>query len=72
MKVDKKEIYLDEEDEYIALSITLGVLKKEYEEMPRWLFVKKEWNEYLMRKLRMEKRLRVLQGKMGYDSVLSD
>lgn len=72
MKVDKKEIYLDDEDEMIALCIGLEVLKKGYEEMPRWFFVKREWNDYLAQKLRMEKRLRVLQGKMGYDSAVSD
>ena len=71
MKVDKKKIYLDEEDEIIALTIAKQVMEYNFE-LPKWCYLQSEWNTYVMKKVEIENRLRKLKEKMGYDTPAVD
>ena len=62
MQVDMKAIYIDREDEAIAISIALQVLDKVYkEESARWFWLPSEWSSYIVQRAALQKRLRKLQ-----------
>lgn len=67
MQVDCKNIYIDSEDEAIALGIALKKLVKDYD-VARWMFLPSEWSEYVQKKVRMQNHLRKLQEKVSYNT----
>ena len=45
MRVNSKEIFIDNEDEMLAVECALVYLEKEWD-FPRWMFLNSEWQEY--------------------------
>ena len=62
MKVNNKEIYLDSEDEAIAVSIAIQILDKKFKDTSaRWMWLPSVWGDYVVQKTALQKRLRKLQ-----------
>ena len=67
MKVNKRDIFLDIEDELTAIELELVALEEEYEGA-KWMFLPREWAVYVQKKVRLKQRLRKLKDKLGYDA----
>lgn len=72
MKVNKNDIFVDDEDEIVHLELMLTRLHGLFEEMPRWFFLKSEWNEYLFQKGQIKRRLSILKENLGYNNAVAD
>jgi hypothetical protein len=60
LKVQSSNIYIDADDERLALEIELNKLSDMYL-LPRWAYLTSEWNEFIIKKVRLERCLRNLQ-----------
>ena len=67
MKVGK-DIYLTDEEELVALEVVRSMLIKNFEEMPRWFFIRCEWHDYILRKIALSNRIRKLKATIGYNT----
>ena len=67
MKVGK-DIYLTDEEELVALEVVRNILIKNFEEMPRWFFIRSEWHDYILRKISLSNRIRKLKAAIGYNT----
>lgn len=65
MKVNSKDLYVDIEDELIAVSIAIQLLDKKFRDTSaKWMWLPSEWSEYVVTKIGLQKRLRKLQAMM--------
>lgn len=73
MKVDSGAIYIDAEDEMIALTVAIQLLDKKFRETSaRWMWLNSEWSKYVVQKAAMQKRLRKLKAELGYNDIVAD
>ena len=70
MKVNKNQIWLDEEDEYLYYLLRLKDL--EYNTLPKEFYLVPEWSAIMIEKVFIKKRLRVLKELIGYDLSVAD
>ena len=70
MKVNKNQIWLDEEDEYLYYLLKLKDL--ENNTLPKEFHLVSEWSAIMTEKVFVKKRLRVLKELIGYDLSVAD
>lgn len=71
MRVDKTQIYLNDEDELIAVEVALVSWEEQWEGA-KWMFLPREWAEYVQGKVALKKRLRKIKERMEYNNTVSD
>ena len=67
MQVSKSDIYVDIEDELLAVEIALANWEERWEGA-KWMFLPREWAIYVQGKVALKRRLRKLKEKLGYDT----
>lgn len=73
MKVDSRYIYIDNEDEMIAVSVAIQLLDKKFKETSaRWMWLPSEWGEYVVKRSGLQKRLRKLKAELEYNNTVAD
>lgn len=65
LKVNSKDIFIDNEDELLYVEYLLERLQYEWC-LPRWAYLRSEWSEYLIKKSAVERRLRKLKENISY------
>jgi hypothetical protein len=68
--VDKNQIWIDDEDEYLSTKIQLD--NEEYWHLPKDFYLPYEWQEIIIKKVRLKNRLRKLKEKISYDNNVAD
>lgn len=73
MKVNSSAIYIDAEDEMIALTVAIQLLDKKFRDTSaKWMWLNSEWSNYIIQKTAMQKRLRKLKAELGYNDIVAD
>jgi len=73
MKVSSKDIFLDDEDRLLAVSLEIENLDKVYSDTSaRWMWVNEEWGNYVRKKVQLKKELRKLKERLGYNTETAD
>ena len=70
MRVDKNQIWIDDEDEYLGIKIQLD--NEEYWHLSKDFYLPHEWQEIIMKKVILKNRLRKLKEKICYDNNVAD
>jgi hypothetical protein len=73
MQVNLTDIYIDDEDEYRAIEITLDALEYVYDvTSARWMWLDEEWTRYVIAKVQLKKQLRKLKANVEYNYTVTD
>lgn len=73
MQVNLTDIYIDDEDEYRSIEVTLDALEYVYNvTSASWMWVDEEWSSYVVEKVRLKKQLRNLKARIEYNNAVTD
>jgi len=73
MQVNLTDIYIDDEDEYRSIEVTLDALEYVYNvTSASWMWVDEEWSRYVVEKVRLKKQLRNLKARIEYNNAVTD
>lgn len=61
--VNQNDIYIDAEDEYLAIIFKLEALEFHYC-LPKWAYLTSEWTEFTTKKVWLKNRLRKLKAQL--------
>lgn len=70
MKVNKNQIWIDDEDEYLSVKIQLD--NEEYWYLSKDFYLLHEWQEIVVKKVMLKNKLRKLKEKIRYDNNVAD
>ena len=70
MRVDKNQIWIDDEDEYLSVKIQLD--NEEYWYLSKDFYLLHEWQEIVVKKVMLKNKLRKLKEKIRYDNNVAD
>ena len=70
IKVNKNQIWIDDEDEYLSVKIQLD--NEEYWYLSKDFYLLHEWQEIVVKKVMLKNKLRKLKEKIRYDNNVAD